>query len=87
VLLREVGEIAGLPIKAGYLITDWKGEASLAVELITQGPWSFDAVATETRGGIGIARDITQNIDVGLYGTTRYDAWDPRLSLGVHARF
>jgi hypothetical protein len=54
------------------------------VELYERAGWSLDTIATVTRAGLGIARDLTQNIDLGAYATTPYTDWDPALSIGLN---
>jgi hypothetical protein len=34
-----------------------------------------------------VAKDLAAGVDVGFYGTTPYDRWDPALSIGAHWRF
>lgn len=75
-------------------MADGQVEPSTAVELLTSDAarwlldgWSIDAVATPFRAGLGIAKDLTDRIDVGAYATTPYTKWAPALSIGAHWSF
>jgi hypothetical protein len=54
---------------------------------LTRGRWSLDAGVGETRWGGGVAYDVTDSLDVGLYGTTPYGEFDFAPAVGVSYRF
>ena len=84
-MMSFAAEKFGLTLKPGYLATVGEGVAeSLALEVLSRGPWSVDVIATEERVGGGVTRDVWRGLDVGVYGTSRYDEWDPRVGIGVH---
>jgi hypothetical protein len=83
--MSYASEKFGMKLKPGYLaVVDEGVSESLAVEVYGHGPWSVDLVATEERFGGGVARDLWRGVDLGIYGTTRYDEWNPKLGLGLH---
>ncbi len=61
-------------------------QPSVAVELWERKGWSVDAIATTERAGAGIARDLWSGLDVGVYGTVRFDLedLDPSIGVGLH---
>ncbi len=86
--MSAAAEEFGLTLKPGYLATVGEGvEESLALEVWERGPWSVDVIATEERVGGGVARDIWKGLDAGIYATSRYDRWEPRVGLGLHWGF
>lgn len=61
-------------------------EESAAAELWSRGKWSVDVIGTESVGGVGIARDIGV-FDVGVYGVSSWERWEPELGVGVGLSF
>jgi hypothetical protein len=69
--------------------------ASKGKSWLTSG-WSLDAITTETRGGLGVAKDLFKNniteVDLGAYLTQDYDSlfqgrFAPRVGVGLNVRF
>lgn len=78
----------GLTLKPGYLATFGEGiEESLSLELWERAGYSVDIIATEERVGAGLAKDIWRGLDAGVYATSRYDHWEPRVGVGLHWGF
>jgi hypothetical protein len=103
-LIAVAGGLLGLTQKKGVLVgKDWGPEPSLAWELFeTKGKdwlrsgWSLDAITTNARGSLGIAKDVYEGIglevDLGAYVTQEYEGLlkgklDPRLGVGLNIRF
>lgn len=87
-------------------MTAGRAEPSLAVEILARrargGPWltsgwSLDAITTPTRGGLGIAKDLSRRraglgVNLGAYATQSYSGLlrgrlDPAIGVGLNVRF
>ena len=79
--------MAGLPVKPGVLWTNSAGvEESVSAEVWSRGVWSTDIIGTESVGGIGLVRDLGA-CDVGVYGVSSWERWEPEVGIGVSVGF
>jgi len=85
--VKMVAEMAGLTVKPGLLWTDSAGiEESASFEFWSKGVWSADVIGTESVGGVGVVRDFGV-VDVGIYGVSPWDEWNPEVGVGVGLSF
>ena len=79
--------MVGLPVKPGYLWTESAGiEESVSAELWSKDTWSIDAIGTESVGGIGLVKDIGA-LDIGVYGVSSWERWEPEVGVGLSLSF
>ena len=74
-------------MKPGYLYTESAGvEESVSAELWSKGVWSADIIGTESVGGVGVVRDCGI-VDIGIYGVSSWERWEPEVALGIGLSF
>jgi len=75
-------------LKVGTIASLQGTSGSIAAEVIRRGPWSLDAAVSEHALGLGLSRNITSNLDIGVFAMDEFGGGlKPYLGVGLHRSF